>query len=64
MLATLTILPYPLPGEAVILPVDFDGGIGDGEFHILPYPMPGDGEVTILPTFELTVARVSVDWLI
>lgn len=74
----VTILPYPLPGEAVILPVDFGGGIGDGaplpvdlgggigdgEFHILPYPMPGDGEVTILPTFELTVVRFTSDWSI
>ena len=46
----VTILPFPMP-------VDFDGGIGDGEFHILPYPMPGDGEVVILPAFG-----VASDW--
>ena len=33
----------PGDGEVVILPVEPDGGIGDGAVHILPFPMPGDG---------------------
>jgi len=47
----VTILPFPMPvdfdggiGDGGAIPVDFGDGVGDGEFHILPYPMPGDGD--------------------
>lgn len=54
----VTILPFPLP-------VDFGGGIGDGEVHILPYPLPGegDGEFHILP-FPMPGDGPADDWLI